>query len=84
MQTIVRPHRHRVAPKALPFFARNEADWERAIRVMVGVTLLWLGWGGVVTGTAGAVLKVVGFVPLLTGVFGWCGLYALLGFSTKR
>ena len=54
------------------------------VRVLLGVALLWLGWGGVVDGTLGPVLKIVGFVPLLTGIVGWCPLYAPLRFSTKR
>lgn len=66
------------------FFTGNEAGWERVLRVVLGVTLLWLGWGGIVTGTLGLVFKVLGFVPLATGLVGWCALYRLLGFSTKR
>jgi hypothetical protein len=29
------------------------------------------------------VLQWLGFVPLLTGLIGWCPLYALFRFSTK-
>lgn len=81
MHTILQPQRH--APKA-PIFAANEAGWERLARLVLGLALLWLGWGGVVPGTPGAVLKIVGFLPLLTGLIGWCPLYAVLGFSTRR
>lgn len=81
MQTIVQPQRR--TPKA-PIFAANEAGWERFARLVLGVALLWLGWGGVVTGTPGAVLKIAGFLPLLTALIGWCPLYAVLGFSTRR
>lgn len=62
----------------------NEAGWDRAARVALGIALLTLGWGGMVTGTAGTVLKVVGFVPLLTGIVGWCPLYSVLGIGTLR
>ena len=60
----------------------NEATWDRALRVIVGLIILYLGWAGVVGGTLGLVFKVIGFLPLLTGIVGWCALYALLGVST--
>jgi hypothetical protein len=62
----------------------NEAGWDRAVRVALGIVLLALGWTDTVTGTFGTVLQVVGFVPLLTGLVGWCPLYALIGFRTNR
>ncbi len=62
----------------------NTAGWERALRVLLGVTLLILGWGGFVTGTLGLIFKIGGFVPLLTGAVGVCPLYSLFHFSTKR
>ncbi len=62
----------------------NEAGLDRVIRVIVGIILLALGWAGVVTGGAGVFLKIIGFVPLITGLVGWCPLYAVLRFSTRR
>ena len=62
----------------------NEASWDRAIRVVAGLVLLYLGWGGVVAGTLGVVLKWLGFLPLLTGIFGFCPAYTLLGIRTKK
>jgi hypothetical protein len=62
----------------------NEAGWERGLRLVVGAVLLYLGWAGVVIGTLGIVLKWLGFVPLLTGLIGWCPLYALCGLNTCR
>jgi hypothetical protein len=62
----------------------NEATWDRAIRVVAGLLLLYLGWGGVVAGTLGTVLKWVGFLPLLTGTIGYCPAYPLLGIATKK
>lgn len=61
----------------------NEGTADRTIRIIVGITLLALGWGGVVDGTLGTVLKLLGFVPLLTGLVGWCPLYAIGRFSTR-
>ena len=61
----------------------NEAGWDRIIRIVLGIALLYLGWGGVVAGGLGLFLKVIGFVPLLTGLVGWCPLYALFKFRTN-
>jgi len=60
----------------------NEAGWDRVLRVLLGAVLLYLGWAGVVGGTLGLVFKVFGFVPLLTGLVGWCAVYSLFGVST--
>jgi hypothetical protein len=61
----------------------NEGTADRIIRVVVGIALLALGWGEIVTGTLGTVLKIVGFVPLATGLVGWCPLYAIGHLSTR-
>lgn len=61
----------------------NEAGWDRIARVVLGVLLLALGWGGLVDGTLGTVFKYLGFVPLATGLAGWCPLYAIFRYRTK-
>lgn len=61
----------------------NEAGWDRVFRVVLGVVLLIVGFG-VMTGTAGLVVGIVAFVPLLTGLLGWCPLYSLFGFRTNK
>jgi hypothetical protein len=62
----------------------NESNVDRIIRVVLGLAILALGWGGVVTGGWGVFLKVIGFVPLLTGIVGVCPAYLLLGIHTNR
>jgi hypothetical protein len=62
----------------------NEALWDRGIRIALGLVLLYLGWGGVVTGGLGTFLKIVGFLPLLTGAVGWCPAYSLFRVGTRR
>lgn len=62
----------------------NEAGWDRIVRVVLGIALLYLGWAGVVTGGLGVFLKVIGFVPLITGLVGWCPLYSLFKFRTNK
>jgi hypothetical protein len=60
----------------------NEAGWDRALRILVGAILLYLGWSGAVGGTLGWIFRIGGFLPLLTGIVGWCALYQILGVST--
>lgn len=61
----------------------NEGNLDRAVRFMAGLALLYLGWTGVVGGAVGMVFKFGGFLPLVTGLIGWCPAYALLGFTTR-
>lgn len=60
----------------------NEAGWDRVLRVVLGVVLLIVGFG-VLDGAAGVIVGIVAFVPLLTGLAGWCPLYSLVGFRTN-
>ncbi len=65
-------------------FKVNEAGWDRAARVVLGIVLLVLGFGGIIPGTVGIVVGVVGLIPLLTGLIGFCPLYLPFNFSTKK
>jgi hypothetical protein len=61
----------------------NEGVIDRVVRVVAAVVLLWLAV--VVTNFYLAILMgVVGLILLFTGVLGYCGLYALMGISTKK
>jgi hypothetical protein len=62
----------------------NESNIDRIIRVVAGVVLLYLGFGGVFGGAIGAVADVLGVVLLLTGAVGFCPLYAMFKFSTLK
>jgi hypothetical protein len=62
----------------------NESSIDRIIRVVLGIALLALNFGGVVTGGLGIVFLVVGAIALLTGAVGFCPLYAVLKISTKK
>ncbi len=62
----------------------NEAGWDRIVRVLLGIVLLYLGWAGVVTGGWGTFLKIIGFVPLFTGLIGYCPIYAIFKFRTSK
>lgn len=62
----------------------NEASWDRIGRVVLGAVLLYLGFGNVVTGGWGTAFKIIGFIPLLTGIFGFCPLYAIFKVRTNK
>ena len=55
----------------------NEGGIDRALRVIVGLAVLSLAFVGPRTPWG-----YVGLVPLLTGLVGFCPLYALLGINT--
>jgi hypothetical protein len=62
----------------------NESGLDRVIRVVLGIVLLALYFAGTVTGGLGIVFIVVGAIALLTGVVGFCPLYALLKIKTNK
>ncbi|MCB9496280.1 MAG: DUF2892 domain-containing protein [Fibrobacteria bacterium] len=62
----------------------NAGAIDRSVRVLLGAVLLGLGWGGVVEGIPGLVMKYGGFVALFTGVAGFCPLYLPFGITTRR
>ncbi len=62
----------------------NEAGWDRIVRVLLGIAILYLGWTGLVGGGWGIFFKIIGFLPLVTGLVGWCPLYTLLKIRTKK
>ncbi|MFO1017268.1 MAG: DUF2892 domain-containing protein [Hyphomonadaceae bacterium] len=55
----------------------NEGGVDRALRIIGGLAILSLAFVGPQTPWA-----YVGVVPLLTGLVGFCPLYALLGVNT--
>jgi hypothetical protein len=62
----------------------NEASWDRTVRIVLGAVLLYLGWAGVVGGTLGIIFQWLGFLPLITGIIGWCPVYARLKVRTNK
>ncbi|WP_332460798.1 YgaP family membrane protein [Leptospira ainazelensis] len=58
----------------------NEANIDRIARIVVGLGLVVLGF--MTQGLLGTGISVLGLIPIVTGVVGWCPLYSLLGIST--
>lgn len=62
-------------------FAQNEGALDRILRIGLGLGLL--AWFLVDQGTGfGHWVKLIGIMPLATGLLGSCPLYTLLGLST--
>ena len=61
----------------------NESSLDRIIRAIVGIVLIGLYFTGVVSGVLGIIFIVVGAIALLTGIVGFCPLYALLKLKTN-
>ncbi len=61
----------------------NLSNIDRVVRVVLAAVFAYLYFGGIVTGTLGIVLVVLGVVFLLTAVVSFCPLYAIFKFSTK-
>jgi hypothetical protein len=62
----------------------NESGLDRVIRIVLGIVLFILYFTGVVSGTLGIISLVVAAVLVITGVVGFCPLYALLKFRTNK
>lgn len=62
----------------------NEGSLDRILRVLGGILLIVLGLLGVMSGAWMWVAYIVGALLLVTGVVGFCPLYALLRTSTNK
>jgi DUF2892 family protein len=62
----------------------NESPLDRGIRIALGLLMLTAAWTGLVQGIWRVGFEVFGWVPLVTGLIGWCPMYALLGISTRK
>ncbi len=61
-------------------FARNEGLRDRLFRIVLGLLVILAGY--VSGGTWAIILYVLGAIPLLTGLIGWCPLYSLFHINT--
>ncbi len=64
-------------------FALNVGGFDRIFRIVLGIILVALGFF-FLSGALGTVVGVIGFIPLLTGLVGWCPLYLPFKFSTRK
>jgi hypothetical protein len=64
-------------------FEINEAPIDRVIRIVLGIALAAVALGGAVTAPLLYAAWVIAAIALVTGIVGFCPLYALLRVSTK-
>jgi len=60
----------------------NEGPIDRGIRIVIGIALLAAAAAGLIAAPIVYVTSVVGAVALVTGIVGFCPLYAILRLST--
>jgi len=61
----------------------NVGGVDRGLRIVVGAALLLLTFIGPLAETLYP-WGLIGVVPLLTGLIGWCPAYTIFGFKTCR
>ena len=61
---------------------RNMGNADRFLRILLAAVFAYMYFGGIVTGTWGIVLLVLGGVFVLTSLIGFCPLYSLVGLNT--
>ena len=65
-------------------FTNNEAPIDRVIRIVLGIALAGLALAGAVTAPLLYLVWVLAAIALVTGIVGFCPLYALFRVGTKR
>ena len=60
----------------------NVGGIERPIRIVVGILVIGIGAFATLPPIGTAIALVVGTIALVTGVIGYCPLWALLGLDT--
>ena len=63
---------------------RNMTNIDRIIRLVIAALFAFLYFGGVLPGTLGLVLFILGIVFVLTSIVSFCPIYAMFKLSTYR
>jgi fatty acid desaturase len=61
---------------------KNMGNADRIIRLLIAAVFAYLWFGGIVTGTIGIIMLVLGGVFVLTSLVSFCPLYTLIGANT--
>ena len=61
-------------------FNTNVGPKDRTARIIFAVILMAAGY--IMGGTVGTVIGVIGLIPMLTGLMGYCPVYSLLRFNS--
>jgi hypothetical protein len=60
----------------------NVGAFDRIVRIIFGLCLMAFALGYIYPGTGWNWAGWIGAVPFLTGIFGYCPAYSMLGMST--
>ena len=63
---------------------KNMGSADRIIRILIAAVFAYLYFGGIVTGTLGLVLVILGGVFVLTSLVSFCPLYLPFGINTCK
>jgi len=63
---------------------RNLSNIDRIVRVVIAAVFAYLYFGGILPGTLGLVLFVLGIVFVLTSIVSFCPIYAMFKLSTYK
>ncbi len=63
---------------------KNMGTLDRVLRLILAIVVAVLYFTGLISGTAAIILGILAAVFLLTSVVGFCPLYTLFGFSTRK
>lgn len=63
---------------------KNVGSTDTIVRIIFAVLVAVLYLTHVISGTLAVVLGILALVLLLTGLIGWCGLYAITGVNTCK
>ena len=61
---------------------KNMGIADRTIRILLAIVFAYLYFAGVVTGTIGLILVILGGVFVLTSLIGFCPLYTIFRINT--
>ena len=62
----------------------NMGSMDRIIRLLVTLIIVILLVAGVLKGALAIVLGIIAIIFFVTSMFGFCPLYVLFGFSTRK
>jgi hypothetical protein len=63
---------------------KNIGTLDRIVRIVLALILFAAYGMGYVRGILGYIVLIIGLILILTGVFGSCLIYSLLGMSTAK
>ncbi len=63
---------------------KNMGFFDQVVRGLIAICLIALNVKGIVTGGLAAAAVIVAVVFILTGIFGFCPIYAIFGISTRK